>query len=60
MNEFCLSQSFGILKSHMLNHLREATAYIQREPAKSMLIAAATGAALMALLSLLTSVRSRR
>jgi ElaB/YqjD/DUF883 family membrane-anchored ribosome-binding protein len=43
-------------KARHLTH--EATAYIHREPAKSMLIAAATGAALMALLSMMS--RSRR
>ncbi len=33
--------------------------YIQREPIKSVLIAAATGATLMALVSLMTSSRHR-
>jgi ElaB/YqjD/DUF883 family membrane-anchored ribosome-binding protein len=50
--------------SHQLRvkaaHASEDTAnYIKHEPVKSMLIAAATGAALMALISLFTSSRNR-
>jgi ElaB/YqjD/DUF883 family membrane-anchored ribosome-binding protein len=37
----------------------ETVNYIKHEPVKSMLIAAATGAALMALISLFTSRRDR-
>lgn len=50
--------------SHQLrvkaDHASESTAnYIKHEPIKSILIAAATGAALMALISLISGNRSR-
>lgn len=48
---------------HMLDRAHQASdqtvSYIKDEPVKSMLIAAATGAALMALASLLTRSRDR-
>lgn len=51
--------------SHQLrlkaDHASESTInYIKHEPIKSLLIAAATGAALMALMSLLSGRRSRQ
>ncbi len=48
---------------HLLNRAHGASdqtgAYIRAEPVKSMLIAAATGAALMAVIGLLTGTRHR-
>jgi ElaB/YqjD/DUF883 family membrane-anchored ribosome-binding protein len=53
-----LHRSSDALQSRARHYRHEATAYIHREPAKSMLIAAATGATLMALLALMTRMRN--
>jgi ElaB/YqjD/DUF883 family membrane-anchored ribosome-binding protein len=46
------------LQSKALHLTHDATAYIHREPAKSMLVAAATGAVLMALVTMLARMRN--
>jgi ElaB/YqjD/DUF883 family membrane-anchored ribosome-binding protein len=53
-----LHRSSDALQSRARHYTRETTAYIHREPAKSMLIAAATGAVLMALVALMARMRS--
>jgi ElaB/YqjD/DUF883 family membrane-anchored ribosome-binding protein len=53
-----LQRRSGELQSRARHYTHETTAYIQREPAKSMLIAAAAGATLMALVALLARARS--
>jgi ElaB/YqjD/DUF883 family membrane-anchored ribosome-binding protein len=49
-----LQRGSGELQARARRMTDDTTAYIQREPTKAVLIAAATGATLMALLTLLT------